>query len=310
MSPLSYIFGCTTPAYNELLETRWHSFRDLRGVHAALEEMRANGVSPDLRTRALVDDVRREVGARTIWLEESETGSGEVWTILKEIERLVARRAPRQASSDDFRALQEQPRPHDTWKNPELTSDESAGVSIRGMARARTTTAAQTTRITALMIHDCYPTHSSLHLLLFLMIAIALLFDKLHYLHSTRILGIFASTGKQNIPRRWLFLLVEETKKRAWRDMIISSNLCRAESINAVRPPVRNDSPCRLTGLRWVLFRYCGGLWTRSQMEIFESTRRNDLSNKYTYLPRRSFKSPMISARLAVQNTTCLLIPI
>lgn len=127
LSPLSYIFGCTTPAYNELLETRWHSFRDLRGLHAALEEMRANGVSPDLHTRALVDDVRREVGARTIWLEESETGSGEVWKMLRDIERLVARRAPRQASSDDHRAPQEQPRLHDVWKNPELTSDESAG---------------------------------------------------------------------------------------------------------------------------------------------------------------------------------------
>jgi hypothetical protein len=127
LSPLSYIFGCTTPAYNELLETRWHSFRDLRGVHAALEEMRANGVSPDLHTRALVDDVRREVGTRTVWLEESETGSGEVWTTLRDIERLVARRAPRQASLEDHRGLQEQPRPHDVWKNPELTSDESAG---------------------------------------------------------------------------------------------------------------------------------------------------------------------------------------
>ena len=127
LSSLSYIFGCTTPAYNELLETRWHSFRDLRGVHAALEEMRANGVSPDLRTRTLVDDVRREVGARTVWLEESETGSGEVWTMLREIERFVALRAPRQASPDDYQALQERPRPHDAWKNPELTSDESAG---------------------------------------------------------------------------------------------------------------------------------------------------------------------------------------
>jgi len=127
LSPLSYIFGCTTPTYNELLETRWHSFRDLRGVHAALEEMRANGVFPDIRTRALVDDVRREVGARTVWLEESETGSGEVWSILREVERLVARRAPQQASSGDYRARQEQPRPHDAWKNPELTADESAG---------------------------------------------------------------------------------------------------------------------------------------------------------------------------------------
>lgn len=127
LSPLSYIFGCTTPAYNELLETRWHSFRDLRGVHAALEEMRVNGVFPDLRTRTLVDDVRREVGLRTVWLEESEMDSGEVLAMIKEIEGLVARRAPRQASSDDYQTLQEQPRPHDEWKNPELTSDESAG---------------------------------------------------------------------------------------------------------------------------------------------------------------------------------------
>jgi Mtf2 family len=128
LSPLSYIFGCTTPAYNELLETRWGSFRDLRGVHAGLEEMRANGISTDSRTRALVDDVRREVGARTIWLEESETGSGEVWAILKEIERLVARRAPRQAWVGDHPPHQgQQQQPHDAWKNPELTSDESSG---------------------------------------------------------------------------------------------------------------------------------------------------------------------------------------
>ena len=127
LSPLSYIFGCTTPAYNELLETRWDSFRDLRGVHAALEEMRANGIPPDPRTRALVDDVRRETGARTVWLEENETGSGEVWTMLGEIERLVARRAPRQASTSDHRPHQRYQQPHDVWKNPELTSDESSG---------------------------------------------------------------------------------------------------------------------------------------------------------------------------------------
>ena len=127
LSPLSYIFGCTTPAYNELLETRWGAFRDLRGVHAALEEMRANGVSPDQRTRALVDDVRREIGARTVWLEETETGSGEVWTMLGEIERLVARRAPRQASTSDHRPHQRHQPAHDVWKNPELTSDESSG---------------------------------------------------------------------------------------------------------------------------------------------------------------------------------------
>ena len=125
LSPLSYIFGCTTPAYNELLETRWSSFRDLRGVHAALEEMRANGVSPDSRTRALVDDVRREIGARTLWLEESEMGSGEVWAILRDIERLVARRAPRRTPMDEHQPRQREEKPaHDVWKNPELAVDE------------------------------------------------------------------------------------------------------------------------------------------------------------------------------------------
>jgi hypothetical protein len=128
LSPLSYIFGCTTPAYNELLETRWGSFRDLRGVHAALDEMRANGISPDLRTRTLVEEIRRETGARTLWLEESEAGSGEVWTILREIERLAARRAPRRAPMDDeHRPGRRQQQPaYDVWKNPELAVDDNA----------------------------------------------------------------------------------------------------------------------------------------------------------------------------------------
>jgi hypothetical protein len=127
LSALSCIFGCTTPAYNELLETRWGSFRDLRGVHAALEEMRVNGVTPDSRTRALVDDVRREIGARTLWLEESETGSGEVWTIITAIERLVARRTPRRALTGDHQSRQPQQPWHDVWKNPEVTVDEGTG---------------------------------------------------------------------------------------------------------------------------------------------------------------------------------------
>jgi hypothetical protein len=126
LSALSYIFGCTTPAYNELIETRWNSFRDLRGVHAALAEMRANGVAADMRTRGLVDDVRRETGARTLWLEESEAGSGEVWQLLGEIERLVARRSPRRSPTGDHRSPQPQRMPHDVWKNPDETGDGGA----------------------------------------------------------------------------------------------------------------------------------------------------------------------------------------
>ena len=126
LSALSYIFGCTTPAYNELLETRWYSFRDLRGVHAALVEMRTNGVLPDMRTRGLVEDVRRETGARTLWLEEGEAGSGEVWKLLNEVERLVARRVPRRPSTGDHQPRQPHRTPHDVWKNPDESADGSA----------------------------------------------------------------------------------------------------------------------------------------------------------------------------------------
>ncbi|KAI0259214.1 hypothetical protein BC834DRAFT_926302 [Gloeopeniophorella convolvens] len=124
LSTLSYVFGCTTEAYNELLETRWDSFRDLRGVHTALEEMRANGIPPNSRTRAIADDVRREAGARTLWLEESESGSGEVWTVLAAIERLAARRPHHQAQNT--RNPQVKPL-RDLWKDPSVTGDGGSG---------------------------------------------------------------------------------------------------------------------------------------------------------------------------------------
>lgn len=85
----SYVFGCTTPAYNELLRTRWSCFHDLRGVADALREMHANGVPPDAQTLRLVEEVRREVGLRTIWQEERSLGTGEVYEILAQIERYV-----------------------------------------------------------------------------------------------------------------------------------------------------------------------------------------------------------------------------
>lgn len=95
LSIASYVFGCTTPAYNELIETRWRCLRDLRGVCDALEEMRTNGVEMDTRTRGLAEAVRREVGERNLWEEETSVGSGEVWDMLQQIERLTAREGRR-----------------------------------------------------------------------------------------------------------------------------------------------------------------------------------------------------------------------
>ncbi|KAH7912258.1 hypothetical protein BJ138DRAFT_808238 [Hygrophoropsis aurantiaca] len=87
----SYVFGCTTAAYNELVETRWACFRDLRGVLDALEEMKVNGVPFNARTRLLVEGLRREVGERNTWEEDAGAGrdGGEVWVMLRKIEELA-----------------------------------------------------------------------------------------------------------------------------------------------------------------------------------------------------------------------------
>ncbi len=96
LSVASFVFGCTTPAYNELIETRWRCFRDLRGVCDAMEEMRVNGIELDNRTRLLAETIRREVGERTLWQEESSLGSGEVWEMVGKLERLAVREHPSQ----------------------------------------------------------------------------------------------------------------------------------------------------------------------------------------------------------------------
>ncbi|KAF8521437.1 hypothetical protein BU17DRAFT_88003 [Hysterangium stoloniferum] len=67
----SYVFGRTTPAYNELLRARWEieglgtaagDNEGLRGVESVLREMKVNGMGFDSSTRAFVEDVRREEG--------------------------------------------------------------------------------------------------------------------------------------------------------------------------------------------------------------------------------------------------------
>ncbi|KAI0360922.1 hypothetical protein OH77DRAFT_1446176 [Trametes cingulata] len=100
LSIASYVFGCTTPAYNELIETRWRCFRDLRGVVDALEEMRVNGIELDSRTRLLGETIRREVGERDLWQEESSIGSGEVWELVARLERLVVVDKPRRKQAE------------------------------------------------------------------------------------------------------------------------------------------------------------------------------------------------------------------
>lgn len=51
----SYLSGCLTGAYNELLAIRWDCFQDVAGVEQAIREMDANGVKWDKRTKGIVN---------------------------------------------------------------------------------------------------------------------------------------------------------------------------------------------------------------------------------------------------------------
>lgn len=120
LSIASFVFGCTTPAYNELIETRWRCFRDLRGVCDALEEMRVNGVGTDTRTRGLAETVRKEVGQRNLWEEETSIGSGDVWIMLRRIEELTAGPSP---SRDMPKHRKRWTKGSETWRKNALQSE-------------------------------------------------------------------------------------------------------------------------------------------------------------------------------------------
>ncbi|KAF8893934.1 hypothetical protein BD779DRAFT_1396422, partial [Infundibulicybe gibba] len=126
LSIASYVFGCSTHAYNELIETRWSAFRDLRGVHDALQEMRLNGVEPDPRTRKLVEQVRRDVGKWNLQADDDTLGQGgDIWNMLAKIEELASAPTSRPkktkptttkpAKWDDWKTLPLDDRHDDTW---------------------------------------------------------------------------------------------------------------------------------------------------------------------------------------------------
>jgi hypothetical protein len=118
LSIASYVFGCSTSAYNELIATRWTCFRDLKGVHDALEEMTVNGVDMNNKTRELTEKVRQEVGKRNLWMEENEMGTGGVWEMLNNIDRLVNQ----SLVSGRKPAAQKKSIPWNHWRATELSN--------------------------------------------------------------------------------------------------------------------------------------------------------------------------------------------
>jgi hypothetical protein len=121
----SYVFGCSTLSYNELIQTRWQCFRDLKGVYEALEEMTVNGVESDSATMRLLDIVRRDVGEKHSWVEECEIGSSEAWKLIAKIDAFIAK--PNQRSNShspsDTKSSPQKPR-LDEWKGSEEEEDD------------------------------------------------------------------------------------------------------------------------------------------------------------------------------------------
>jgi hypothetical protein len=109
LSVASYVFGCSTDAYNELIETQWKSFKDLAGVLNSIDEMVLNGVSVNTKTRRLVDIIRRDLN-ESHSLHDQSKESRELWSVLTKVEQLVAPREAPWASKAKFK------RAFDEWK--------------------------------------------------------------------------------------------------------------------------------------------------------------------------------------------------
>lgn len=84
----SYIAGCQTSAYNELIRVRWESFRDLKGVAAAVKEMEGAAVAWDRFTNRVVEDVVQQVGKEL--LTKPDAWGPDAYEVLAGLERSIA----------------------------------------------------------------------------------------------------------------------------------------------------------------------------------------------------------------------------
>lgn len=111
----SYAFGCSTSAYNELIQTHWSCFRDANAVLNAFTEMQVNGVVMNTKSGRLLDAIRRDVIAERLWSD------GEVSNIITRLD----------AIRRDAEGLQNAPKRFkgrvkwDQWKSQTLNDDPS-----------------------------------------------------------------------------------------------------------------------------------------------------------------------------------------
>ncbi|KAH9485196.1 hypothetical protein JR316_0002103 [Psilocybe cubensis] len=125
LSTLSFVFGCSTNAYNELLETQWLLSRDLNIIYNSIEEMIINGVVPNARTRKLVDTFRRQVSEEI----SSETLLQKRMECLLKIEHLLSPpKQPKGKAFDEWKSglghLEEGEEDFNDWTPKKITRDQ------------------------------------------------------------------------------------------------------------------------------------------------------------------------------------------
>jgi hypothetical protein len=64
----SYVVGCSTGAYNEMLQTKWEAYKDVSKIVELVDEMKINGIEGSQKTveilRSIIDEIRkRKCGA-------------------------------------------------------------------------------------------------------------------------------------------------------------------------------------------------------------------------------------------------------
>jgi hypothetical protein len=77
LSAESYVLGCTTQLYNELLVARWERFTDLYSISEILEEMTTNGLKGDGQTIQILKTIQEDVHE---WANQGNDAERVVWT--------------------------------------------------------------------------------------------------------------------------------------------------------------------------------------------------------------------------------------
>jgi hypothetical protein len=106
LSAESYVLGCTTQLYNELLLSRWESFTDLYSITEILDEMSTNGLKGDGQTIQILQRIQDDVhdwatqgaeAARVVWLAERER-----MVRLEKMQRDIVERIESEVQQDDM----------------------------------------------------------------------------------------------------------------------------------------------------------------------------------------------------------------